>query len=145
MTFYIPVIFIDVSFVSTLVLTVRVLDMEETPSPDDFESPVITIGLLATPAAKVTPENTIEVAVAVVIVRPDTVGVPVNRPAGKVNVTVPLLDNAVDGVIVTVNVPAEVTCEVGAQTAVPVTRDVDGTHLFKLLSHVVPTSQHPGP
>jgi hypothetical protein len=31
------------------------------------------------------------------------------------------------------------------QTAVPVTRDVDGTHLFKLLSHIVPTSQHPGP
>ena len=145
MTFYIPVSFIDVSFVSTLVLTVRVLDMEETPSPDAFESPVISIGLLATPAATFSPENTNEVAVAVLIVRSDTVGVPVNRPVGKVNVTIPLLVNAVDGVIVTVNLPAEVTCEVGAQTAVPVTRDVDGTHLFKLISHIVPTSQHPGP
>jgi hypothetical protein len=124
---------------------VIVLGIDETPSPDAFERPLITIGPLATESSTVTPENTIEVAVAVVVVRPDTVGVPVNRPVGKVNVTVPLLGNAVDGVIVTVNVPAEVTCEVGAQTAVPVTRDVDGTHLFKLLSQIVPTSQHPGP
>lgn len=151
MIFYIPVNFIADSVLSVSVVTLIVLGIVATPSADDFESPVIIIGPLGVPAARdspllTIPVPTIEVTVAVVGVRPDTAGVPTNRPLGNVIVTVLPLANALDGVIVTVNLPAEVTGEVDVQTAVPLTRFVVvEIQLFELAFHDVPTSQHPGP
>jgi 2-keto-4-pentenoate hydratase len=109
----------------------------------DFESPVTVIALLVAPALT-NPVNTIDVGVAVELVRPVTVGVPVKSPSGNVIVTVSDAINAMEGVIVTVNVPVAPLAE-GAQTAVPATVADPGTHFFESLSHVVPISQHPGP
>jgi hypothetical protein len=74
--FYIPVNFIADSVASVDVVTLIVLGIVATPSADDFESPVITILPLVVPAARdpvlTIPVPIIEVAVAVVVVRPDT-------------------------------------------------------------------------
>ena len=73
----------------------------------------------------------------------DNAGVPENNPDGNVIVTV----SAGDGVIA--NPPGTVKVMVREpllHAAVPLTRPpAPGIHFFAVLSHDVPTSQHPGP
>ena len=125
--------------------------MDNDEYPVDNERPVISIGavtpLAATAAVGVSSINFV-VGVPTTVTPPVALGVPVNRPSGSSNVILPVFAAKApveDTFSVIVSFPAALPGFVDDQPALPVMRETAGTHFFESLSHVVPTSQHPGP
>ena len=124
--------------------------MEEYPS--DKDNPLIIISGIV-PSFATTADG-------VTVIR-STLGVPVDLAPPSALMAVLLVNKPFGNVIVivfdVVNAPVDETFNMifkspdaapapdVVQVAFPAIRAIDGTHFLESLSHIVPTSQHPGP